>query len=58
MAIINKSTSAGEDVEKRGPWCTVGGKVEVVLMVMPVEAPASQSHPLSPSPLYPPNTDT
>ena len=27
MAITNKSTktSAGEDVENRGPWCTVGG---------------------------------
>ena len=24
MAIINKSTSAGEDVEKREPFCTVG----------------------------------
>ena len=25
MDIINKSTSVGEDVEKREPYCTVGG---------------------------------
>ena len=28
MAIINKSTSVGEDVEKREPWYTVGGNAD------------------------------
>ena len=27
MAIINKSTNAGGDVEKREPSCTIGGNV-------------------------------
>ena len=28
MAVINKSTSAGEDVEKRKPYYTVGGNAD------------------------------
>ena len=28
MTIINKSTSSGEDVEKREPFCTVDGNAD------------------------------